>query len=85
MQQNPRQGPPLAVFASLPPLQADRGIFFYAGTYGFDPFFGDGSLCVTPPLLRIPSTLQTDGNGSASLALDFTMPPFAFRTFTLSS
>ncbi|MAF66841.1 MAG: hypothetical protein CMJ84_14445, partial [Planctomycetes bacterium] len=55
-----------------PPIQF--GLFFYARGQGFT-IFGDGALCVQPPIYRLNPVLATDGSGYAYHDISFPDPP----------
>jgi hypothetical protein len=51
------------------------GVFFYGSTKAQVPF-GNGTICIGGAVNRILPTVLADSNGSASLALDLSQPPF---------
>ena len=64
-----------------PPLKF--GLFFYGATQG-QQLLGEGMLCVAAPVQRVQPILLTDSDGSASLVLDLTQPPFVDGPFAVS-
>jgi hypothetical protein len=62
------------VATDLPPGKA--AVFFFGATKAQTPF-GDGSLCIAPPLARISPAVAAGLTGTAALPLELTQPPLA--------
>ena len=52
------------------------GIFFFGSTPSQTPF-GDGFLCIAPPVSRIPTPVSTGFSGTVLLPLDLQQPPLS--------
>ena len=52
------------------------GLFIYGSAAAQKPF-GNGTLCLAPPVFRWLPAVQIDPSSNASRALDFTQPPFS--------
>jgi hypothetical protein len=62
------------VATDLPPGKA--AVFLFGAAKAQTPF-GDGSLCIAPPLMRIPPSVAAGLDGTATLALELKQAPLA--------